>query len=1215
MITISAAILYIATKCLDQFIKEEGYSRIRLFFFPKDKYINRLRDLIMKVLDEFALTDLIKYREISKIPFYHSPEVFQTLIDHVLFKELDVNAVQRELQANGNVHPPTGDEIKRFFDLFSTKVNADKKLKKIFIEENYKSQIFELSNSLNKMDLKIDGVAKSIASLDAKFDSIHVDEYPVITSDYITSPEEEKLREVLLNKDVLLMTGVSFCGKSQLAKTIADQFVKDGYKYHGGSDVDEAGRFIRNRNGNHICLLEDPFGHNFESESKLNLRKVEELLRNIAPGNKLIITSRSEVLTSTKGSDDVASSSLDGHNWNELSERGRQFLSNVWDKLSAKLPNTCKELINKHLETASDKELLQVGQLAHLSRLPNETLDGKTLDTLIHLAKADSKSLSVDIKSRGVLSHQLYLVLGLSSSTTQGVSFGTLSYLLSKVETYPGLLKKEALRARDPKSASEISFPTYDEQYSLSDEVKAEITFFVDRGYLQISNDMVFFRHPTYQQAARYLIVETNTLDTVFTLEKIKRTIGCLSQKNAAFLSSQLLSMSKEIQNKELKDGILKFAYENATRSIFPSVRDWLLKFLLDNLPEVDDRMQEGIFHLIDADMSSSDIFWHDDQPFYSKFDRDWFDEEEFDENVLTSVMNELNSNGNVSTYNIWAIVLIISKPDFPLTDFPDEKVIDRILNAEETFIRSKMAFALLNRLPFTDDKILTGVFSDTNPSVVLEAIRGALYAYPFYSSEQRQKIVPMLEEAVSNDFVIARVRTLLTCFGIDYGLDHIDWDRIDEKNKPAMWELWAKIFPIFMERMPISVSIYNSGRFGQTMNAAVDFLKNTVAGLRVAHAYYHWVDARISSGIIPDTHELGVVSFLLEISDDHDARLPLFRKMLQHPKTSLTLYSLSWAMSDWNDLSDAEKEVIIELCSSERLDKRWIVATALTRQQQPAEIQGLLLEKVDLFDLTAAEIVAHLSPATLSDALEVYIGENYLIGHLGISHSRSDKWHEIHEYILRKCHQPDFTFCLNEFVIHVINGPASNWRDSYLSIWEEMCANESLRNTLTEQLILGTARSNPSIPSCTDLWKELIKVHPGSLKMELAGKIADAVEAIQRYDASDIFEFFDQELLNIIVEHCPLDRAILSSLIKNKGNSLIPAEDIDALADEVILLSESHHVKLELTFDYIKGSKARAGGHPRYSELERLPDLIYEKGGQWIEAKRTNREISNWIA
>lgn len=148
MITISVAALYVATKYLDQFIKEEGYGRLKQLVFPKDKYIDSLRDLIMEVLDDFARIDQNNYS--GKKPFYHSPEVFQTLMDHVIFKETALRRVIDKLAQNPNVQSPQSNEVNLFFECFYQKVKSNSKLKKIFIEENYR---YKIQNQLHTNEL------------------------------------------------------------------------------------------------------------------------------------------------------------------------------------------------------------------------------------------------------------------------------------------------------------------------------------------------------------------------------------------------------------------------------------------------------------------------------------------------------------------------------------------------------------------------------------------------------------------------------------------------------------------------------------------------------------------------------------------------------------------------------------------------------------------------------------------------------------------------------------------------------------------------------------------------------------------------------------------------------------------------------------------------------------------------------------------------------
>ncbi|GGE44685.1 hypothetical protein EV200_101193 [Pedobacter psychrotolerans] len=1216
MIGTTVAITYVATKFLDQFIKEEGYGRLKLFFFPKDRYYKRLLRLISDVTDEYAAKDPVKYQD--KISFYHSPVVFKMLSNHVLFKEANMSEVNATLEKNPNVLKPSAGEVNKFFELFYTRAKANPKLKKIFIEEHYKPQIFEISAAVDRIEKHVENTSAEITQIKSQLDTI-VDQQqpiqrPVITSDYLPSPEEDKLEKLLADKEVLLLSGVSFCGKSQLAKTIAERFIQNGYRYQGGADVGDADRFLRNPGGKHIFLLEDPFGHNIESESKVNLRKVQELLKNKTPGNKIIITTRSEVLTGANGVATVDDCALEGNNWIELKFRGRAFLEEAWGKMSHAVPENCKGLINKYLNTAPEHQLLQIGQLAHLGRLPGRSLEGKSLEILLHLAQADAKQLAIDIKARGKVSSKLYKVLGLAASTIVPVRLEDLAYILAEDDQCPAFLKEQTFKRS--KRSNQVSFPKYQNEYTLNPEDRTELTFFIERGYIQLNQNEITFRHPTYQEASKYLLTETPVLEVKESSEKVKRTLASLNTNSATYIASQLSSIYDATNQEGLKAELLDVAYQEATNSIFPSVRDWVLKFLLEHISANNEQVQEGIYHLIDEDMSSSDIFWSGNTPFYSDCSRSFFEEDEYNEAETKAAIADLSTDKEQSSLTLWSIVNLLSRHDFPVTDFPNKEGILQILNAPETFIRSTMANIVLKRTPALSANIIDQIFSDPNPWVVVEGIKGTILGYPHHSQAERERLVQLIQKSLNNNFVIARIRTFLSSFGIDYGIEHIDWENIEDQNKQPMWELWGDIFPTFMENMPINVEINNSGRFDVTLNESKKYLKNTEAGFRVAEAFYKWVDNRVSAGKFLDTYEMGIVSFLLDIVDDHQKRLPLFQKILQYPKTNLMLYSVSWAISDWEILSGAEKQIILDLFSSGRIDQRWIIATAITRSHVPTEIQQLIFGKDDFLDLPPNEIIAKIPSQLLSDALEIFIGQSHLISGLGISHTRNEKWQKIIEEVLKNGLNPNFELCLGEFILHVINGPAREWSDNYKNIWKTMCAQESLLDQLSDALILENAKSNPSIPPSTYLWQELIFAYTQAGEVDrLADKVIVVIEALQRFEADDIIEFFKGEFMDCIVNRCPLDLCILSVLVAHSKTDLIPIEVLDELAEEVKKLSVEHNIRLEISIDFIKKMVPKLIGHPAHEVLTQLSNKIYEIGTAWVHSHRYEKEINGWIS
>ena len=148
-ITITA---YVATKLIDRFIAAEGYGTIRKILFPKDKYIKQLKRVIENTISAHE-NDYPYDTNSAKFPFYHSQILFAELSKHVLFDtQYSTEDIKNKLKENPNIIIPSTDELDSFFRIFVKKINEDKKLKKLFVDENYKQRIFDIDESIK--DLK-----------------------------------------------------------------------------------------------------------------------------------------------------------------------------------------------------------------------------------------------------------------------------------------------------------------------------------------------------------------------------------------------------------------------------------------------------------------------------------------------------------------------------------------------------------------------------------------------------------------------------------------------------------------------------------------------------------------------------------------------------------------------------------------------------------------------------------------------------------------------------------------------------------------------------------------------------------------------------------------------------------------------------------------------------------------------------------------------------
>lgn len=160
---------YISLKFVDQFIKEEGYGRLKKFFFPSKKYQDRLTQIIYETIDAFESETPINNSG-NKFPFYHSQLLFEELNKYILFRNArpNYNSMTKLFETNPNIIIPNTNDLEAFYEIFTSKIKNDTKLKKLFIEENYKIKIYDLGESLNRIESKIDTISSTVQTLNSE---------------------------------------------------------------------------------------------------------------------------------------------------------------------------------------------------------------------------------------------------------------------------------------------------------------------------------------------------------------------------------------------------------------------------------------------------------------------------------------------------------------------------------------------------------------------------------------------------------------------------------------------------------------------------------------------------------------------------------------------------------------------------------------------------------------------------------------------------------------------------------------------------------------------------------------------------------------------------------------------------------------------------------------------------------------------------------------
>lgn len=146
----------------------------------KIDYITRLKNIIYNCVKEFEYKypyDIYS----DKFPFYHSQILVERLLKYRMFGEGYIDLMKEEFIKNDKIIVPSEEILKEFLDNFINKVKNDKKLRELYIEENYKNEIFNirniLSNKLDKIDKTINELSKESSNeysswLEKFFDNI-----------------------------------------------------------------------------------------------------------------------------------------------------------------------------------------------------------------------------------------------------------------------------------------------------------------------------------------------------------------------------------------------------------------------------------------------------------------------------------------------------------------------------------------------------------------------------------------------------------------------------------------------------------------------------------------------------------------------------------------------------------------------------------------------------------------------------------------------------------------------------------------------------------------------------------------------------------------------------------------------------------------------------------------------------------------------------------
>lgn len=1188
---------YVAEKFAAQFVKDELYTRVKEFFFPKPNYRNLLEEEILATIQKYRIDHPQKD---EKLPFFLHRDIFEHLTGFILFKSYSAQMIEDLYRKNPQIALPSIDELNDFFGFFIARVNANKKLKKIFIEENYKKEIFDISTALNGITDRLD---KLIANQDTS--------YNLWIDFYVPRDGDAALMEQIATNSVLLLSGQSFCGKSQLAKMICRQHIEKGFLFLTGDMVQECRYELLKAQKPTIFLLEDPFSDSFDGDSRKSWRKLLELLPSIPPQHKLIVTSRSEVIREIRQDAQLANSAMHQHTWNDLTVTDKEFIMRFWSELAIykKVDDEPSQKIRRYLENSFSSDYLQPGQLAYLANKPTDELMGHTESQLGLLAKADAREIAIEIVDKGKEFQILYMALGFMSDTIRPVSFRDLAFVLATSEDMPGF-REEGIRLRSMSIKDDPEFPEYAGDSGMQSYLEP-LSILQLRGYIRIVNDHVIFNHPTYRDVARYIyLIDRPDLNSLM-LAILVKVLACLSVENILVAVGQVAYLLK---NREDLDGNIKLLMLRAAKAtVFPAVESKLAEFLVEKIDSLSADMKEDVMYLAQHKSDTSNIFWHDGIPFYSDdgintaaiFGSDAMEEEHYE-----SYFTKLNNGEYISSADLWLFLENYRKRI--KSRALDEKGSLLILTYPEAFIRSYFA-ALIFAHSWPHETLVQAIMNDQHPEIIVEAIKGCFAGYLNYNTVERLLAKDLIAKNLKHPAIIIRASNFFCSFGLSHATESIEWHDLSQENSAVLWQLWGDLFPLFFEQFPDYLEIPNSARFAKNLGDSAKFI-TAEQGIHIGNQFYQWINHRLEGGKNMDTHELGLVSFLFETnSAPSEERAELFKRSIGHPHTGFAVVSISQGSWYSELFSSQEIEYLLATLINERPDSRWLKAVAVSQSNVIPEVQAALFGERDLLKKTPSEIIAKADEKLLIDAIHVYTGSPQPLWWFAVHHASGSVWLKVIKQVILTEFEPAFEICIKELLSNVINTPGDSWQDGQ-DIWKQLCNHTDQEVRLASLLIAETAASNFNEDHAIALWESLLNIFVSKGKLnDILTMVADKVEAMQQYDELDIYKILKPHF-NDFLDHLPTDKLVLlldQNLANDDFEERIIAQEVNRILNSV----KTQPLRLKLSFKAIRSLIAdKRMKYDSLKLLDTITDEIEETGDLMEKQMDDHYDLPGWV-
>lgn len=929
---------------------------------------------------------------------------------------------------------------------------------------------------------------------------------------YLEVPHQPLYSGQLENQNVLLFTGLPFCGKTITAQAIAQGFAARGYDIHPTDDINEGMAFLNHcTHSKKLLLLEDPFGSMHASENRTEqARKLRRLvLEKSSADSKLIVTTRKDILFTAFDKKELAECSIGGLPWNDLTMQDISFAQKAWRAVYGDSDESaqCFSRIAGYILQKEKGVFLEIGEICNLKRtFPHvHALSCQTDEEILRHARISSEDVVDKLRGEGGDAVRIVLGLGFTCDTIRKTSYQDLAYVLSDAAEYPALFhfrkKSRSVRMtlggkRPPeqgeKKQKTAAYAGYSQTFQLSAEESRILSRLEQYGYIFIDRRTkdIRFQHPVFCYAARLLLLKEldDALDCAKYAQTACRALGA-ANKNVNLCALEFLYACVKENDAYRND--LRSAMFEALNSRYPAVRDRAVLLLETGFSEFPRKRQEQLLDAVRDTKFDQYLLWEHGELMVNP-------KETIEPSLTLEQIRAVTTTADLSPKQMLDILQSPLRENLPLA------FLNIALDYDESVIREK-AIRLLFQNHAGQLKLSHYLNEWDNFNVICQMFQGALQAWPAYSEEDRGTLLRYFTAQLGRVSVSMQAKNFLENFADEYYFDGLSWECFSEDEKKLLWETWCAVFTEFLRQFQVDFLNMHEPHMDACMRKMATYVKNPALLKPLFYAWNGWL-SRVSC---PDDYGMSLAAnILLYLPPDPD-RFQLLRQMLETTdSTSLLTSHIRHITDGWKHLTGRERGLVKQLLAAPRKDLPWLKAIILTRAQIPEELQAQILHNKPVN--SASEWLAALrTEDLLQPCLNVYCGYPQPLWWNGYHHAARRRWTEvIAKELETDCNTQDrpFQIALREFIQWEYDR-SPLFQPYREALWETLLTDVPKKNAVFAQLLRTTVTTNQTNK---ELWDRYFQRCDDTERAASCKQIADVIESVEYFqDERGCLELF----------------------------------------------------------------------------------------------------------